>query len=122
FALFEELGIGYVVGGRLSSEVVQHAREADASFWGSYENQRQAWQYLEFGHRCASWKRLRRFFYTRPVYENEQRLLDFARPDTVLVTNLGRGERIDRELQAAGLGEWTQPERIIELYHQRGAD
>ena len=122
FALFEELGIGYVVGGRLSSEVVQYAREAGSSPWGSYENQRQAWQYLEFGHRCASWKRLRRFLYTRPVYEDEQRLLDFARPDTVLVTNLGRGERIDRELQAAGLSEWVLPERIIELYHQRGAD
>lgn len=122
FALFEELGIGYVVGGRLSSDVVQLARESDPSLWGSYENPRQAWQYLEFGHRCASWKRLRRFLYTRPVYEDAQRLLDFARPDAVLVTNLGRGERIDRELQAAGLGEWTGSERIIELYHQRGAD
>jgi hypothetical protein len=122
FALFEELGIGYVVGGRLSAEVVGYAQQADASLWGSYQNPRQEWQYLEFGHRCASWKRLRRFLYTRPVYEDEQRLLDFARPDTVLVTNLGRGERIDTLLEAAGLGDWAEPERILELYHQRGAD
>lgn len=122
FDLFEELGIGYVVGGRLSREVVEHARQADVSLWGSYQNQRQEWQYLEFGHRCGNWKRLRRFLYTRPVYEDEQRLLDFARPDTVLVTNLGRGEKIDTQLEAAGLGAWTEPERIIELYHQRGAD
>jgi hypothetical protein len=122
FDLFEELGIGYVVGGRLSAEVVNYARQNDASLWGSYQNQRQEWQYLEFGHRCGNWKRLRRFLYSRPVYEDEQRLLEFARPDTVLVTNLGRGERIDTQLEAAGLGDWAQPQRIIELYHQRGAD
>lgn len=122
FDLFEELGIGYVVGGRLSEAVVSYARQNDASLWGSYQNQRQEWQYLEFGHRCGAWKRLRRFIYSRPVYEDEQRLLEFARPDTVLVTNLGRGERIDTQLEAAGLGDWAQPQRILELYHQRGAD
>jgi hypothetical protein len=122
FAVCEELGIGYIVGGRLSAEVVGYAREAEPSAWASYRNDHQEWQYLEFGHRCGSWKRLRRFLYTRPDYENEQRLLEFARPDTVLVTNLGRGEAIDRLLEAAGLEEWTRPERIIEQYHQRGAD
>jgi hypothetical protein len=122
FTLFEELGIGYIVGGRLSTEVVEYARQAQASSWGSYRNRQQEWQYLEFGHRCGSWKRMRRFVYTRPVYENEQRLLEFARPDTVIVTNLGRGEAIDRALQDAGLGDWSEPARIIELYHQRGAD
>jgi hypothetical protein len=122
FALFEELGIGYIVGGRLSAEVVGYARQADPAAWANYRNARQEWQYLEFGHRCASWKRLRRFLYTRPVYENEQRLFEFARPDTVLVTNLGCGEAIDRLLQEAGLAEWTRPETILEQYHQRGAD
>jgi hypothetical protein len=122
FTLFEELGIGYIVGGRLSAEVVGYARQADPTSWGSYRNAQQEWQHLEFGHRCGSWKRLRRFLYTRPVYEDEQRLLEFARPDSVFVTNLGRGEKIDTLLHAAGLGDWTSPERIIELYHQRGAD
>ena len=122
FDLFEELGIGYIVGARLSQVVKEYARQADPSLWAKVEKERQEWQYLEFGHRCGNWKRLRRFFYTRPVYEEEQRLLDFARPDTVLVTNLGLGERIDALLEAAGLGDWLGPERIIELYHQRGAD
>jgi len=122
FDLFEELGIGYIVGGRLSPEVKSYAREADPGLWASLQKERQEWQYLEFGHRCGNWKRLRRFFYTRPVYEEEQRLLDFARPDTVLVTNLGRGEKIDTLLEAVGLRDWVQPERIIGLYHERGAD
>lgn len=122
FEVFEELGVGYVVGARLSPEVVQYARESEPALWGNYQNQRQEWQYLEFGHRCASWKRLRRFLYTRPVYEDEQRLLEFARPDCALVTNLGRGERVDHQLEKAGLGECIEPERIVELYHQRGSD
>ena len=122
FDLFEELGIGYIVGGRLSQDVKEYARQADPGLWVSLKKERQEWQVLEFGHRCGNWKRLRRFFYTRPAYEEEQRLLDFARPDTVLVTNLGRGERIDTLLKAAGLGDWVQPEKIVELYHQRGSD
>ena len=122
FKLFEKLGIGYVCGARLSEEVVGYAASAEESSWGTYRNQRQEWQHLEFGHRCASWNRLRRFFYTRPAYEDEQRLLEFARPDQVLVTNLGRGERIDALLTAAGHADWLTPEGIIRLYHQRGAD
>lgn len=122
FELFEELGIGYIVAGRLSAEVKEYARQADRSAWGSYQNQRQEWQYLEFGHRCANWKRLRRFVYTRPLYEDEQRLLEFARPDSVLVTNLGQGGRIDTLLHEAGLGDWTEAERVVERYHQRGSD
>jgi len=122
FQLFEELGIGYIVGGRLSSEVIGYAREADPSVWGSYQNAQQEWQYLEFGHRCGNWKRMRRFLYTRPVYEEEQRLLEFARPDSVVVTNLGQGGRIDTRLREAGLEHWMEPEGIIACYHQRGAD
>lgn len=122
FTLCEELGIGYVCGGRLSEDVAAHVAAADPSGWGTYTNQQQEWQHLEFAHRCKSWDRLRRFFYLRPVYEGEQRLLEFARPDTVLVTNLGRGERIDTLLEAAGHADWLGAEKIVEFYHQRGAD
>jgi hypothetical protein len=122
FKLFEELGIGYVCGARFSEEVTGYAASAHESSWGTYRNQRQEWQHLEFGHRCMSWSRLRRFFYTRPVYEDEQRLLDFARPDQVLVTNLGRGEPIDALLEAAGHADWLTADGIIRLYHQRGSD
>jgi hypothetical protein len=122
FKLFEELGIGYVCGARQSDEVAECVAAADASAWGTYRNPQQVWQHLEFGHRCKSWNRLRRFFYLRPVYEGEQGLLDFARPDTVLVTNLGRGERIDGLLRAAGHADWLTAEGIIKLQHQRGAD
>ena len=60
--------------------------------------------------------------YTRPAYEDDHRLLAFARPDTVLYTNLGQGGPIDDVLENAGCSEWTTPERIIELHHGRGRD
>lgn len=122
FALFEELEIGYVVTGKRYEDLVGYVQHADPSLWSSYRNGRQEWQYLELGYRCKSWKRGRRAFYARPVYEDEQRLLEFARPDSVIFTNLGRGESIDAALEAAGLGDWKEPARIIELCHERGAD
>lgn len=122
FALFEELEIGYIGTGKLSEDIIAYVEKADPGLWTAHQNKQQAWEYLELGHRLKSWTRGRRFFYTRPVYEDEQRLLEFARPDTVLCTNLGRGEEIDARLKAAGLTDWTEPARIVELHHGRGAD
>jgi hypothetical protein len=124
FRLFEELGIGYICGGRLEAEIVDMARGVEGGAWSEYDNGRQLWQYFEFRDRRESWRRgeWRRAFQTRPAYEDEQRLLEFARPDTVIYTNLGERERIDALLQAAGQAALTRPERIIELYHGRGQD
>ncbi len=124
FRAFEELGIGYVCTGKLYDDLTDRARSMDPSLWSTYDNGHQLWEYFEFGHRRPSWKRTgwRRALYTRPAYEDAQRLLEFARPDTVLYTNLGQGGPIDGFLQGAGYSEWTTPERIIELHHGRGRD
>ncbi len=124
FRLFEELGIGYIVGGKLESDIVDRASRLEPSEWSEYRNGRQLWHYFEFRDRRTSWRKAewRRAFYTRPAYEDEQRLLEFARPDTVIYTNLGQGEPIDALLQAAGRAELPRPQHVIELYHGRGKD
>lgn len=124
FRLFEEQRIGYVCTGKLYDDVTDLARGMDPSLWHTYDNGHQLWEYFEFGDRRPSWKRTgwRRALYTRPVYDNEQRLLEFARPDTVIYTNLGQGSPIDHLLEAAGYLEWTTPEHIIEIHHSRGGD
>jgi len=124
FRVFEGLGIGYICSGKLQDDLRELARGMDPSMWSAYDNGRQLWQYFEFGDRRPSWRKTewRRAFYTRPAYENEQRLLEFARPDHVIYTNLGQGGRIDGLLAAAGRAEWTEPERIIALHHGRGRD
>jgi len=125
FAQFEKLGIGYVCTGKLYSDLTELARGTDPSLWSTHDNGHQLWEYIEFGDRRTSWtgqNRWRRVFYTRPVYEDEQRLLEFARPDTLIYTNLGQGGPVDGLLGKAGLAAWTTPERIIEIHHMRGRD
>jgi len=124
FRLFEELGIGYICSGKLLDDITDWVRKVPASEWSTYDNGHQLWQYLEFGDRREDWRKTgwRRAFYTRPAYEDEQRLLEFARPDHVIYTNLGQGGPIDTLLEAAGGLDPTEPETIIELHHGRGRD
>jgi len=122
FELFEDLGVGYICVGKLYNDIKAFAAQAPASVWSEYKRLDQVWRYLEFGNRRGNWKKMRRAILSRPLAEDGQWLLEFARPDTVLYTNLGMGEDIDRLLQDAGLAHWTEPEHVIRLHHTRGAD
>lgn len=125
FETFENLGIGYICGGKMYMPIKEFVAQSESSdaIWGRYEQKHQGWQYLEFGTRCGSWKRFRRAFYCRPLYEKTaQMILPFARPDTILITNLGMGQGIDVALLKAGYGEWLQAQEIIAGYHGRGSD
>ena len=122
FELVEELDVGYVCVGKLYGDIKAYAAAVPACAWSQYKRPDKVWHYFEFGDRRASWKKGRRALLTRPLAEDGQWLLDFARPDTLLYTNLGMGEDIDVMLEAAGLIEWIEPEHIIRLHHSRGAD
>lgn len=122
FEACEFLDIGYVCGGRLTEGVKAHVGRCDWSSFQQYRKANQTWDYLEFGDKPRSWSRFRRAIFCRPEYENRQKLLEFARPDTVIYTNLGMGHRIDGQLKAAGLEGWLMPRKVIELYHGRGRD
>lgn len=124
FETFETLGIGYICGGRLYKPVKEFLGQSqrNEAAWGRYEQGRQVWQYLEFGTRCDNWKRFRRALFCRPLYEDSQMLLPFARPDTVLVTNLGMGQGIDAALIKARCVQWLEAQGIIAAYHGRGSD
>lgn len=124
FEAFEKLEIGYICGGKLYESVKEFVEQSqlNEAVWSRYEQGRQVWQYLEFGTRCGNWKRFRRSLFCRPLYEDGQMLLPFARPDTVLVTNLGMGQAIDAALVKAGYGHWLEAQAIIAGYHGRGSD
>jgi hypothetical protein len=122
FHLFEELRVGYVCTGKLYDDIKTYAAGAPASAWSSYHTPEQVWRFLEFGDRRGRWTKGRRALLTRPLAEDGQWLLEFARPDTLLYTNLGMDEDIDLLLQAAGLAHWTGAEHVIALHHGRGAD
>ena len=122
FKVFESLQIGYICGGKLYDDIGVIVSNCEESLWGRYENENQVWNYVEFGDRRGSWKKFRRCIFCRPVYEDKQMLFKFARPDTVIYTNIGRGEAIDEQLREVGMEELFASQAIIEVYHGRGCD
>lgn len=122
FDLYEKLDVGYLSGGKLYQDIKALVAQQPGVQWASHLNKQQEWSYLEFGDRRQSWKRFRRTIFCRPTYEDRQRLLEFARPDTLIYTNLGMGAKIDAMLREAGRGDLLAANTLIECYHGRGFD
>ena len=90
----DKLGVGFICTGKMYKGVKEYVGVQQEAQWKSYCNRNQEWKYLEFGCRCDSWKRFYRAIYTRLSYAGEQRLLDFARPDNVILTNIGVNPKV----------------------------
>jgi len=122
FAVFEELGIGYICGGKLYGDIREYAATVDGGVWERYRNSRQEWEYIEFMDKRGSWSQPRRAIYCRPLYDGDQLVMEFARDDSIMYTNIGMGQAIDGQLTAAGLVSLFGAEAIIEYSHSRGRD
>lgn len=117
----QKLNVLFIVSGKMYSSVKEYVG-AQGGKWQRYDNGHQEWDYVEFGYRCESWGRFYRAIYTRPYYEGEQRLLDFARPDNIILTNIGINEEALAGCSEALREEITKTESVISSHHQRGAD
>ena len=51
-----------------------------------------------------------------------QLYLPGCRPDTVIITNIGQGQKIDDLLKGVGAEHYVEPQSIIACYHERGSD
>lgn len=122
FAVLEELGVGFIGGGRLYEDLQPVVENSDAAVWGEYVGGDQVWDFLEFGDRRRAWQRFRRALYLCPRGDGAGLLLAFARPETVLYTNLGTGGKIDELLHRSGQGGLAEATALIKLYHARGVD
>ena len=122
FDLYEELDVGYLSGGKLYKDIKEFVAQQPGEQWATHLNKQQEWSYLEFGDRRQSWKCFRRAIYCRPAYEDRQRLLEFARPDTLIYTNVGTGGKIDTMLREAGAESFFAAATLIGCYHGRGRD
>jgi hypothetical protein len=116
------LSVAVILSGKMYDSVKDAARAVHAEDWKEYNTERQCWQYAEFGWKCDSWKRFYRTFYTRPVYENGQGILEFARPDNIIVTNLGVMPEVLARCAPQVHAYWETPEAIIRSHHGRGAE
>lgn len=122
FEVFEELGIGYICSGKLYNDIKEHIKKSDQSGWCCYENKKQSWDYLEFMDRRDSWSTFRRAIFCRAVYDGKQQLLDFARSETIIYTNIGMCQEIDNQLKSAGCEYFFKADNVIECAHSRGKD
>jgi hypothetical protein len=114
FKLFDDLGIGFLATGKVYDAVKKN--------WKEYNNERQVWNYASFSYQCESWKKAYRALYTRPQYEDQQRLLEFARPDNIILTNLVSGEPLLEKMPQGLRKYWEDETTLIFHHHQRGAD
>ena len=122
FKVFEELQIGYICGGKLYDDVKNYASQSDERNWGRYEHSDQIWRFIELGDRRGNWKQFRRAIFCSPLCEDRQYVFEFQRPDTIIYTNLGMGDVIDRRLEACGRSDLFTPQALIQSYHERGSD
>lgn len=122
FEAFQELRIGFICGGKLYDYLGEYVTKCPEAMWKRYRNGDQEWEILPFANKCKKWSRYYRALFCRPLSVEGQCLFEFARPDTMLYTNLGMGGPVDRVLRQRGAAKWLEDVGILELYHGRGAD
>ena len=122
FALCDELGIGFIATGKTFKAIKEKVAALGEKEWKEYDNGRQVWNYAGFQYQCDKWPKGYRALYTRPQYEDGQRLLEFARPDNIIVTNLVSGEPALEQMPRDLREYWLEDQSVIFHHHQRGAD
>jgi hypothetical protein len=119
------LHIGFVIGGKMYADVKECiVNHPDEEFF-EYTKNKKTWLYCEFMDKRKSWDSSWRMIYTKPISDDEgQILLEFARPETIIYTNIGMDNFITKAILAVKETKKTtiSPQAIITLYHQRGRD
>ncbi|HZJ21427.1 MAG TPA: IS1380 family transposase [Pricia sp.] len=119
----EELGIHFITTGKLYGEVKAYVGEIPKEAFDEIAKNRAVWEYVEFGNKMKSWGKFRRCVFTRLQRDGTgQFVMDFARPDNIIYTNIGNCQEADRRLRAAGGADYFEAGTIVEKSHQRGAD
>lgn len=122
FEGFSELRIGYIAGGKIYEEIKEYVANTSEEYFGEYEKENNSWIYTEFGDKRGSWTEFRRAIYMKPICEEGQVLFEFARPETIVYTNLGVDKEVTELFEEAGKEKYLNTESIIREYHQRGED
>jgi len=123
FRFFEELEIGYVVGGKLYSDIEERVQDTPECSWSYLKKEDgRVYKLLSFTDRRGNWQRSRRAVYTRLVDEGNLKPFSFAQHRKIYYTNLGTGEKVNSLLIKADKGDWLTTKGIVNLAHGRGDD
>ena len=125
FNLCDCLQIGFVIGGKMYNDIKESVVNMPENSFFKYNRNKQTWLYCEFMDKRKSWDTAWRTIYTKPISDEEgQILLEFARPETIIYTNIGMDNSVTKSiLEVKGTNDTKiSPQAIITLYHQRGRD
>jgi len=121
----ECLNIGFIIGGKLYEDIKKYVENMPDGSFSEYKKGKQTWFYGEFGNRRKSWDTFYRVIYAKPIHDElGQVLFEYARPETVIYTNVGMRNDITRNILAVKEknGNHISAEAIITAYHERGKD
>ena len=123
FTYFEDvLKVHFVCVGKMYDSVKDYLGELPANKRKTYFGRHQ-WEYIEFGNKLKSWDKFRRAVYVQQVPTAiEQMVLDFARSDRMIYTNIGVNPEIDSGLRHLTKEDYFSAEYIIKLHHIRATD
>jgi hypothetical protein len=123
FRVFEKLGIGYVCGGKLYSDIEQRAEQIPEEDWQPLDKEDgRCYLCASFGDRRGTWDKPRKAVFTRLIRKDHQGMFSFAQDRKVYYTNLGEGDPLDQKLKAIGKGDWLTTTGVVNLAHGRGRD
>lgn len=122
FNVFEEINIGYIIGGKIYNDIQERVENTPEKKWVNISRGKQEWKVLELIDKRGSWDKFRRAIFTRALYEDNQKFLPLFRPERIWYTNLGMAEEIDTLLKNAGMEHYIKLEKIIKMAHERGTD
>lgn len=121
FDYFEKtLKILYVCNGKLYDDIKKYVSGINEDEFQEYISNKNKWEYIEFGNKLKSWDTYRRAIFTNLAQENDQMLLEFARPDSIIYTNIGIDKNLTAQLIESGNSKYLEGTSIIELAHGRG--
>jgi hypothetical protein len=125
FKLCDRLQTGFVFGGKMYDEIKDIVIHTPDNEFFEYKKNGKTWLFCEFEDKRKSWDTAWRTIYTKPIANDEgQILLEFARPETIIYTNIGIDNSITRSILNVKEKKDTtiNPQAIITLYQQRGRD
>jgi hypothetical protein len=123
FMIFDELEIGFIIGGRMYDDIKQYVAETPDREFYEYKIKKRLWYFHDFTDKRRSWDNSYRCIYTKPINEEDgQIILEFDRPESLIYSNLGMDNKISKKLMESGNISNIEPEAIIEAYHNRARD
>ncbi|NLB79590.1 MAG: hypothetical protein GX796_12340, partial [Clostridiaceae bacterium] len=124
FECFEnDLFIHYIVTNKLYNDIKAYIHDLPFDGYSQFTKNKAMWKFIEFGNKLKSWTRFRRCIFTKLMMDQSgQLLLNLAKPDSIISTNIGLCKEADDRLLAAGGEKYFEAQTIISLAHERGAD